>query len=670
MEKAPEKPEVHPPPPPQKHVLRPHEMLLLVVILCTFKEFEGKGLPPAFVLHLYRFLTREVSEVTQPKSADELFAALRDGPEADHPVAQALLLKVIDQNVGTGAEVCESTPGSTPLIPTCTLQTRRSLLGYFCRRCFISYIKLSYHGLCKLQHAISQWKKGQWSPDIDPPAGDDLIDDRFLFRTPIDASHFATPDAFASYEKALLVGDDKTAADSLRRYFDQRFHTQPESKNRQHAMLNLIRLHYVRSEYTAARKLLQEAIAVSRISGDRVTLQHCTSMLNRLPPVERGRKPALNEIQPDLHPLELLFDVKKLMQTTSDQPLGSSFEKITESIGLFNHWIDVQGNEPAEDDEFAQHAVQSIVWSAAGRDKLAHIEEDIVTTFMSASSETTLSCLANRAYAVARQGSYDEGLAMLLEPSVWQNLATMPDYNLWANEVWHILVLRATRRGQIRTIRDFLRTRRTSMYFLTKEYSLDGDKGRVASAIRDPLYKVMELKRVDQGAQAVEPLLVALWKSEFQGRFGLYRTAIVMLADISLEFGWTKKARRIIEEIMPQVIAGDDIEQRALACFVYARCIIAAADDVPTGLRQALAYLHHAEEDYRRLELYVSLADVQYFLSVVYHNLDMVQERDAAAKRHEDTVEEQRKLDEIVVDDDVLAVCELIADIGAALAAR
>lgn len=150
-------------------------------------------------------------------------------------------------------------------IPTCGVQTRRSLLGYFCRRCFISYIKLSYHGLCALQHAISQWKKGQWSPDSDPPAGDDLIDgmqgQRLLCKALIRdclARPISLSDAYRCqplcnsrcvcfvrvsvlghggkqtqrenrYEKALLVGDDKTAADSLRRYFDQRFHTQPES---------------------------------------------------------------------------------------------------------------------------------------------------------------------------------------------------------------------------------------------------------------------------------------------------------------------------------------------------------------------------------------------------------------------------------------------------------
>lgn len=45
----------------------------------------------------------------------------------------------------------------------------------------------------------------------------------------------------------------------------------------------------------------------------------------------------------------------------------------------------------------------------------------------------------------ARQGAYQDALAMLLEPDVWRGIP-MTDYLSWANQIWHILVLRATRR--------------------------------------------------------------------------------------------------------------------------------------------------------------------------------------------------------------------------------
>jgi hypothetical protein len=60
-------------------------------------------------------------------------------------------------------------------------------------------------------------------------------------------------------------------------------------------------------------------------------------------------------------------------------------------------------------------------------------------------------------------------------------------------------------------------------------------------------------QQCDQATSAIEPLLKALWLSEFQGRLNSYRTAIILLADVGLEFGMTKRSRRILEEIMPQV---------------------------------------------------------------------------------------------------------------------
>ena len=95
--------------------------------------------------------------------------------------------------------------------------------------------------------------------------------------------------------------------------------------------------------------------------------------------------------------------------------------------------------------------------------KLADISERIVIAFTEVGSDdsTRLTVHVNRAYRVrtllsvtskshrfvqiARQGRYNEALSLLLEPTVWRGL-TLMDYNLWAFEVWSILVLRAIRR--------------------------------------------------------------------------------------------------------------------------------------------------------------------------------------------------------------------------------
>ena len=101
----------------------------------------------------------------------------------------------------------------------------------------------------------------------------------------------------------------------------------------------------------------------------------------------------------------------------------------------------------------------------SGCSKLARIEEDIVTAFTEVGGDdnTRLTVTLNRAYWVcpapsfpragpdhrpqsARQGRYEQAIASLLEPDVWRGL-TVPDYNLWAAEIWRILALRACRRS-------------------------------------------------------------------------------------------------------------------------------------------------------------------------------------------------------------------------------
>ena len=135
-----------------------------------------------------------------------------------------------------------------------------------------------------------------------------------------------------------------------------------------------------------------------------------------------------------------------------------------------------------------------------------------------------------------------------------------------------------------------------------------------------------------------------------------------------------------------QVITGMDLEQRGMACFTFARCIIVAADNTSTlivvfivschsflvadGLREAVRYLLIAESDYATLQSLRSLMNVQYLLSVVYHNLGMEKQRDGAATRHMATDEARKKLEVVVADEQVKKIWEVVLQVGAALAAR
>jgi len=68
--------------------------------------------------------------------------------------------------------------------------------------------------------------------------------------------------------------------------------------------------------------------------------------------------------------------------------------------------------------------------------------------------------------------------------------------------------------------------------------------------------------------------------------------------------------------------------------------------------------------------MFRQLMDVQYFLSVVYHNLGLENERDEAARRHYSTENERKRLSIRASDREVVAIWQVVAEVGAALSSR
>lgn len=123
----------------------------------------------------------------------------------------------------------------------------------------------------------------------------------------------------------------------------------------------------------------------------------------------------------------------------------------------FNPSFGMQQVRPAAID------ILAVVKFDTGCEKLAVIEENIVTAFneVGGDSNNVITVTLNRAYRVcaitlckkfidprlqrARQGQYQDAIAVLLEPDVWRGLS-LHDYSQWASQIWHIVVLRASRR--------------------------------------------------------------------------------------------------------------------------------------------------------------------------------------------------------------------------------
>ncbi|KAJ2991321.1 hypothetical protein NUW54_g8225 [Trametes sanguinea] len=581
------------------HVLRPHHILLCWILFAGIPIIEENVFPQKFTLALHRLLLDEVAEVKPPRSYWDLLADIKKAAASDHTGNAKELVQAmtkLPQAFRTPDDLANFMKSTEDLFRDIEDEdearySRRSLFGYFAHRCYVSFAKLSVAAVARLHRDFLDWLKFKAdarfvSPPGYAPIRKDLITN-------------------GNFMKGLITGDSNVANEGLRRFFEQRFHEGSDSGLRQHAMLNLARMYYLRREMVACRKTLEEAITTARTAGDNATLQHCTSLLHRLPllPTERGKKPIINEIQPQMHPLEILYDAKKLLRVEHQQPLTAAYEKVMQA--------------------YAQHAVQSIIWNFFGCSELARIEEDIVSSFTEYGSDdnTRLTVTLNRAYYKARQGKYTASIATLLEPDVWRGLS-LADYNLWAGEIWHILTLRASRRcvdqhfsytvafprgfksltavtfprGHQRQLKEYLLPRRPETEFYHREYQWDKDH-MTGSIIRDPLHEVLIMRKADHAHTCVDQLLNALWHAEYQGRYGLYRTAVVVLADIGLEFGMTQWCRRILDEVMPQVISENDLEQKGYALFTLARCVIVVGDSSRTSSRCLQRF--HVDNAYR-----------------------------------------------------------------------
>ncbi|KAJ7940672.1 hypothetical protein B0H13DRAFT_1939292 [Mycena leptocephala] len=585
--------------PPTEFHLRPHHVGLLTLFILTFKEYEGK-LPPTFLLHIYRVLLNEVVEVAPPKTYGELLLELQSGPKSEEDYSRQLI---------ESFEACAAT-SVLIVVQHNGLSSAEEMTNFFAGGT-----------------AISLMDKVEGEEDVPPT----LVISPFYYRLAINSRYIqlAAPSVFGYFCAVVVLRrrELQKEYDAWCRGVAAPTAEFPIIKDQLHSDTHIFRTIADKTvwaqpdAYELGQSLAtgDESVAIENLRRyfEQHFHEHNDSMLHRLPPTIERRRPMLNEIQADLQPMEVLFD---------GQPLSASFAKIVQGMGLYDYWFDTKPIPPADSEQW--HSTLSRC------DRLSILEENLVIAFTDVGGED------NNRITEARQGKYEKSLSALLQPSVWHGLSL---------EVWHILVLRAIRRGQSRAYREILLPRRPPGEFKPRLYSLSPE-GR-----KCPRY----MTQCDQATSAVDGLLTALWHSEFLGRMNLYRTGIILLAD---------RSRRILDEIMPQIISGQDLEQRALACFTLARCIIVAGDSTADTLREAVPYLLKSEQDYLTLEMHCAVMDVQYFLSVVYHNLGLQTDRDEAAKRHFATQEMRRGLE--MSDEGITGVLEVMRMVGAALAHR
>lgn len=537
---------------------------------------------------------------------------------------------------------------------------RRSLFGISVRRARLNWVKMSFQGQVEFVKLYQAWLKGE-APKTNPPRSEPAK--LLLFPTPVDHVHHARTQVYEEYLTATASGNTQTAAESLRRFFDQPLTDSDDTGLHQHALLNLGRLHYCVGELLGARRALEEAIKVSRAANDRDTLQRCMALLRRIAP--SAESPQV--VQKGTDPVDVLWDIKRSMDM--GEPIQVGFAKLFECIGC-EHALPTT----AIIDYCSRYAVQGALWRLAGMDSLAQTQDNMIIAFTSPgqASEPRLTAQLARARQLVRHGKPMDALAGLLSPSVWKGLNVVQK-ETWAREIWTILEGRAKRRGQDRLIREYFKPRRPADMPPTQVLREDHMFLRRVDS-HTQLQNVIDVIHSQQIPLGLQPLLDALWTTEFRGTWSLFRTGIALLADMGIGLGMARSGRDFLEECMAQILNGDDLEQRGYACFTLAKCIMTSAkgdeNPIPPArvqehLKLALFYLHLAERDYQAIEFYTGRLDVLYTLSVVYHNLGMVAERDRAAELHAQAEKERIEALNAGADEELRAVMDLVTEIVA-----
>ncbi|KAF8333978.1 uncharacterized protein EI90DRAFT_3153365 [Cantharellus anzutake] len=668
--------------PPMPNVLYPHHVGLTIMILVYHRgvDYGEPGIGPTTLhpkvrMRMLRVLAREIGELKPPTPYHQLVSKLVNG--FDDPSLNselALLSHTLNQApkmISTPEVMGDLFSDVRSLVPgvdepeentsSCAFE-RRSFFGMFIRRSFLSFRKLSFAGQLRLCNDFIAWCDG------DKGAGYYIGSKErrrglLIYPGILDLPENAKQSYYEIAGDSLKTGDSKAAVDNLRRFFDQRFAATDDTTMYQHSLLSMATLHYTRGELLAARQFLDEAIKISKEKNDHFTLDRCQNLMQRLDPdpgsAFLARDRAIS-VQVWGNPLDILWEIKKLLEL--GEGLKILFTKVAESIGVWDA-KSVLINVGVE--KWPRHAVCAILWRLAGVETLAKCHENIILAFTQVGDDDSrMSVVCARASRYTRQGATDEALKLLLDPQTWRGL-TFQQYQIWALEVWNVFNFTAERKGHASFQRDFLMPNQPSPRPEVQSVGAPSPFHR-RTVITESLQLALRYKEANQPVLAVQPLMEAVWSSEFRGMFQYYRIAVVLLADIAIDLGLPKSGQHMIEEVLPQILLADDLELRAYGSLTYARLMMAGAgaDINEEILKEARPHLIRAVRDYRTISKFEKALEALYILSAVCHNLRAVEERDAWAAQFNALDAERRTTLSAGVDEETLQIFRIVTEVA------
>lgn len=587
------------------HVLA---LLMLVTFLCQV-PLDPAELGAQQVLILY--LVRAIEQVDAPPHNLTEFRARLEAAFDGYPNT----LELITEYVEMAFDSFESSDGINELfhakLPDCLqpwleedaapslIVWRRSYIGLFIRRARLAFEMLLHEERMALTGRAAEWRDmtfglvDEWKQD--PHAH-----------------------AYRVWRECVDRGDYSGTKASTHAFFDL---TLPgcDQELHQHAMLNLAKFYFNTHGYVAARTTLDEAIRVARTVGDTECMRACDGLLVQLSYVTEG--PHASDISSCGAYAPLTLWCAERERITKATPLLTIIQRIADSVwasrtpGVHAPDADWEPRPSIERQSACPSAVLARTWLEAGVPALldtyaAHIRR-LEARPPRNMNHLALKSASARALHAAECADYERALTVMLELDTVRHVSTFALYEEWSSALWEVLRVRARRR------RD-----RTMLAALDEHV---GDP-----PAPDPLDDVRSLIDAQQPYQSLETLMATISESEQQHLYPLQRTGLVELADLMVSsFDMKHDALRTIEAILPQALADDNIERRAQAECVYAKCLLSSGDDAG-----ASRWLERAGDDFSLADCFTEEATVRYLEARLAHNRGDTVLRDAAAERY------------------------------------
>ncbi|CED84277.1 APC5 [Phaffia rhodozyma] len=570
---------------------------------------------------------------------------------------------------------------------------RKSPIGQFIRRCCLSFSKLTFEGVSKLQWQIARWQAqgmgSSWETDENIAQASSFevksLDDTLEARTK----------AFASYQSSIASGDYTKALNALNTFFGHQFPRQNRGLH-QHVLLNLASFHSSAEEYPAARRYLEESIKISRSAGDKSCLASCMSLLRKLnvsqSTLELGQIPQIQLEPEDFEKLSAMDQLWELRYHISlGEPVTEIYHKLyrskarsivethpstststsnpisTDSTDPNSSSSNINGDDsssviPALVDLYTWDSTERLLWSLLGEETLSVLREDLVLQDPSGgrSVDDRLSCICSRAIRIARAGQTDCSLSWLFDGkrSIPSAMATLETYKVWARTVFEVLDLEATRKGQER-VRRLISKMAGGDRSDSKKVEGDTNLGvgmegnnkwgwveeRLAigsggERIERLVKQAREMKTTCQPTSTLPPLLQALEIARSQNLHGLHRLLIVLLADVHIDLDEPRRGLELIDEVFPKILITSDKELQAYAFLTRARCLITSyflpvsspSRSLASPSPDILDHLSSASQIYQTINAYSFALETLQLQAVFLDRLGQEIERDEVSE--------------------------------------